>query len=115
MFTTCNATFHNFSASLLSLTSDISNSQINVYSTGFFETIWNKLTSWFSWPDLATWGLIILALVLAVVVFKAICNCITATQQNVHLVALAALQSQEEGSSSQLAHAWLIRVAESPF
>ena len=41
------------------------------------------------------------------VVLKVICNRITAAQQNIRLVALAMLQSQEEGPSSRMAQAWL--------
>lgn len=76
------------------------------------KSLWDRVTSWFSWPNLTTWVLIAVAILVGLVVIKCLLDRLMQTQQQVRLTALAAMQLTEQGPTGGPAAAHLLRLAE---
>lgn len=77
--------------------------------------LWEKVTSWFSWPSLATWVAIGVGILVVLVVIKCLLDRLMQTQQQVRLTAMAAMQLADGGPTARPAAAYLLRVAEHRF
>lgn len=73
---------------------------------------WDYVTSWFSWPNLTTWAIIAVLVLVGLVVIKCLFDRLLQTQQQVRLTALAAMQMTEPGLTGGQVAAYLLRIAE---
>lgn len=75
-------------------------------------SLWERVTSWFSWPNLTIWILIAVAFLVGLVVIKCLLDRLIQTQQQVKITAMAAMQMAAGGPSGQQAAAYLLHIAE---
>ncbi|XP_063107370.1 uncharacterized protein LOC134476529 [Cavia porcellus] len=74
--------------------------------------LWDHVASWFSWPNLTTWILIVVAILVGLVLIKCLLDRLMQTQQQVKFTAMASMQLVEGGPSGSQAAAYLLHVAE---